>query len=100
MKQILSIVAVCALILPLFVANAQEHPQSTKDKKECVSKTSAKKGCCSSKAMKAANTTDGKVKLQHASHKKDGCSAKEKANCASKCGDKKKHASTDKGGNH
>jgi len=94
MKQFLSILAVCALVLPLFVSNAQEHPKSTKDKKECVSKTGAKKGCCPSKA-KAAKATTGAVKLQKASHKKDGCSAKEKAACASKCGSKK-HASSDK----
>jgi hypothetical protein len=94
MKQILSILAVFALVLPLLVANAQEEPKTAKDKKECVSKTGAKKGCCPSKAK--ASKTAGKVKLQKASNGHAGCSDKEKADCASKCASKAKHASAKK----
>jgi hypothetical protein len=100
MKQILSFAAMLALVLPLFITNAQEHPKSSSDKKECVTKT-AKSGCCPSskvKTTKASNShdgcsTDGKAKLMKASHKADGCSDKAKAACADKCDHK--HASAD-----
>ena len=89
MKQILSFAAMLALVLPLFISNAQEHPKSAKDK-QCMTKTS-KAGCCASKASKASNTHEGcagKAKLMKASNKTDACSGKDKAACAEKCSHK------------
>lgn len=106
MKQMLSFAAMLALVLPLFIANAQEHPKSASDKKECVTKTASKSGCCASKtkAMKASNTTDGcstdgKAKLMKASNKTDGCEGKDKAACAEKCSNKHASAETKDGQN-
>ena len=96
MKQILSLAAVLTLVLPLFIANAQEHPQCAKDK-QCATKT-MDKGACShdAKAMKASNTGShhctGKATLMKASNTKadcaDHCVGKSKAECMAKCNGK------------
>lgn len=117
MKKFFGFAAMLTLVLPLFFANAQQHPGCTKDK-QCTSKTADKASCCSheAKAMKTSmhKSCTGKATLMKTSDKKaacaEHCTGKTKAECmakcnskmtqecASKCPGKAKEASTEKTG--